>query len=155
MKIIFFALTIMLMGCGKENKTSYQNATSNPSRVAPIIDEEALYNSLTGSESPVEISGRYGASIVQRTQDTTLCRKSGAVVPNPVYRYECWQTSSTEAQAESTFNSIPNQEYGVFLTKFIGGGTVEKINSDRSLLCQEHRVSSPGAESSYECYKAL
>ena len=145
-RIVLAFLSLILSACGPAlTKNTNYDIDGN-------FNAEDEYNSISTFDIPVSIVGMIGSSITQRQNSTEFCRKTGAVVPNPVYTYTCWQYVSTGAQAQYTFNSISvGNQYQISI--FTGSAIVESISGNT--LCQQDTAVSPGATPSFYCYQKI
>lgn len=164
-KIFFSILIVLSTSCGQQNLENRQNSqfvpTYNPiigptNITNPTVDARAIYESFPLPDFPVVVANLMGSTTSQRQYQDEFCRKTGAVVPNPTYNYECWRKLSIGQQAYSQFNSI-NHTSGNAITigNIVGVTNIEKINPGRTLLCQKITAVYPNAPSSYYCYSRM
>ncbi len=149
-------ILLLLSACGQSGVTGSQiSAQSN----GTPFNSQAFYFSLPAPDLSVSISGYFGATIAQRQSSDGIhfCRKTGALVANPTYSYECWKKSFTGSQAQSLYSSAStNGTYGITIGSFIGGGSIqEAVNGDESILCQKSTPQNPSSPSTYNCYSKL
>lgn len=156
MKILNTLITItgllLLAACGKS--ASSNNPGAIATNAASTVSAQEKYNSLNVQELPVVQNGIVGGFVFQRKAGNIICRKSGAVVPNPVYEYKCWQQVSSDSQAYQTFNSFPFQnQHDVN----IGNATTsrEVFSADKSTLCQKTIVNLQNMASTYACFNRI
>lgn len=157
MKIFnLIALLILFSACGKVGSSN--NPAANGISAASAFNAQAKYNSMPGTEMSVS-NGMVGGQILQKQESNLFCRKTGAVVPNPVYSYTCYQQSSTGSQANQIYNSfIQTQASLTFYSNggaLIGSSTQETRSNDLSIICQKITVVYPNATPSYTCYNRL
>jgi hypothetical protein len=128
------------------------------SSVAVAKTDMQTYNSLKAEESYVNVSDKngnmlVGSSLTEKSDDSLLCQKRGAVVPNPTYSYECF-SKLENVDAEKMYASLSVEEmylsFRVDGSMVVGVGTKEK--SILGLLCREYTVVVPDATPSYSCY---
>lgn len=156
MKIFsLIALYLLFSACGKS--TSSSNPVNGIS-AASSFNAQAKYNSMPGTEMSVS-NGMVGGQILQKQESNLFCRKTGAVVPNPVYSYTCYQQSSTGNQAYQLYNSfIQTQSSLNFYSNgspLAGSSTQETRSNDSSIICQKITVVYPNSFPSYTCYSRM
>ena len=162
-KFITFCFTFVLVSsCGQ------QPTSSTPSKLYDKGEQESeifgegysardqkTYESLRGPDLFVDTGDLIGSTITQRESKNLFCRKIGAVVPNPDYSYECWQSDGSDDEAKLNYDSIDSGPYSINISGRVGSSKMEKVNGQRTLLCQRVEVTYPGALGRYSCYKRL
>ena len=91
---LLLSFTLLLCACGKDTLT-LNTPVSRKSENLVASNLQVLFDSLPEPGLSVEIDNTVGTSQTQRQKDGIFCRKIGAVVQNPVYRYECWKSEMT------------------------------------------------------------
>ena len=162
---IFFAAA-SLLGCGNGQTlqvASTQKTIGRDSSTGLQISAETQYSRMSTTEYAIQFSDLngnpyIGSATTQRSQNNpaVFCRKTGAVVPNPVYKYECWEYIGSDSTAEKAFISLSaSSHYYANAIGIYGSGTEETVNSDGSELCQKITPVVPNPVSSYQCFERL
>lgn len=153
------------VGTGLSTDVSFTPTNSTPLNGA-TFDARTEYNSLPAStEGSLSFSDRFGhmalgSSVLERNQysrseRSEICRKSGAVVPHPEYRYRCFLPTTTGDAARATFEALSLVPFFVKGSTY-GAGVYtdisERTDSNETTLCQIY--SKDAFTSFYACFQA-
>jgi hypothetical protein len=128
------------------------------SSVALAATAKQIYNTLETEELSVtvsDISGNMlvGGSLMEKEDGTAICQKRGAVVPNPIYSYECFILIDN-IDSEKMYQSLTAKE--MYLSFSLQGspllGVDTKEKSVGNLMCRAYSFVYHGASPSYSCY---
>lgn len=146
----------LLFSCGQsvQKLTDSTKSSNTSTSFSPntATDAKTMYESNSSPSLALYYDPMiYGGSTEQKNSQSGFCRKSGAVVPNPVYSYECWQIVLMGQQAQNQFNSLGSSKSIRLVNE--SGATVsrfdEVINSGQSTICQKIYVNTGF---SYYCF---
>jgi hypothetical protein len=151
--VCIVAVLFLASACGKAR---LEEQTTLAAQAHSTFDAETAYLNLPAPDYNVSFTPMmYGGSTQQRQTAIRFCRKSAAVVPNPVYSYACWEHSSYGAAAQSLYASLAAYRHYGLSIGMIGGAIEEAVASDESLICQKVTPTVPQATSTYDCFKKL
>jgi hypothetical protein len=124
-----------------------------------------LYHSLRGRELSVEQrdaktgSPIVGVAITQIKTARQLCRKTGAVVPNPEYEYSCYEIVSREINSKLKFIAMEGQLLRIIYRDIKTGAPLVGITvfekSDDQFICQKTGPVVPNPFWEYTCYRKM
>jgi hypothetical protein len=147
-----FFIAIMVLVCGMQSAWADNRA-------------KILYSRISSTESSLSFSDASGGIILgvstyEKSIDGLLCRKTQAVVPNPVPSYNCWvRMNYTAAQFKSLYLGLKTTEYRVAVSDaktglpLVGSSLAEK--SGQGYFCQKRSAVVPNPVPSYTCWKNL
>jgi hypothetical protein len=130
---------------------------------ASLSTPEQIYNSL-GGELNLTLMTRsgpiLGTAVTQKSNPTgfpNFCRRTSAVVPNPVYSYQCFYKTLTGAAAQTAFYSSNVTEFwGIFRSVVNGGVLVGSSWSEKYIasdtLCVKTAPVVPNPVLTFTCY---
>lgn len=93
-----------------------------------------------------------GSSTTEKSDTSSFCRKHGAVVPEPVYSYECFNimTNMDPDTARKTYSDLHGKPLIIRAEPSFGMQTREKRTSN--MLCRKMRMPGVDAPNQYACY---
>lgn len=126
---------------------------------------KTLYGRFTSAELSLQFFGSGGEPLVgvstfEKSITGLVCRKTQAVVPNPVPEFNCFvKMRVTSAQYKALYLGLKTSEMRVDFSDaktgapLLGSTTKEKSASD--YFCQKHTPVVPNPVSSYDCWRNL
>ncbi len=142
----------------------YGEVQASQSHSAPQApDPEQIYTALDVLEwrlsfrDPDTGVPRVGTTVLEKEVGGLLCRKTSAVVPEPVPRYQCFvQLTLSDSQAMMLFQLLNVRELEVGYLDAVSGmprvGVTVMEKSTDDLICQSVAPVIPEPEPMYTCY---
>lgn len=137
---LFAILALCLAATSSFAADDSSNAELYGSIQTPAV--RVIYSSLRGDIL-------VGASITEKSDGKLLCQKVGAVVPNPVYSYSCYNLSSDGYEALAAYEAATSEEM-VLGTQ--GARTLEKKTN--AGFCRKVTVVIDIPTDLFSCYSA-
>jgi hypothetical protein len=125
---------------------------------AAQASDKSTYNSMKGAELHLDFyvdgSPLVGVSVSEKSDSSTICQKTGAVVLHPTYTYACYSLLKTNS-AEAIYNALAGEENLLSFStnsgdQLIGSSTTQK--SDGDIFCRKTGAVVPNPVYSYSCY---